>query len=241
MKRRLLTFAAILVLVMTPTKGQEFSLTEDFLTEFEADLIRLAQEPSARIPQYLHFAKLRLALIDQLLKKDEPGRGARVHKNVTELSRIVEAVDMVVDDALLRDADLSKTIPTMLNTEKELLSRLEEIRDMAPDDLWRFEFALDDAIDVLSDSIEITSEDLGTRKSGLIEADGAEKAAREKMMSPTRRQEVKEAAKEEEKEEAQRETKRPSLLDTGEKTFPEQQREEQLRREQRKQDRENKE
>jgi hypothetical protein len=129
---------------------------------------------------------------------------------------------MVIDDALLRDADISKTIPVLLNTERELLSRLEAIREKDPDDLWRYEFVLEDAIDVLEDSIEITADDLAARKSGLIEADGAEKAAREKTMSQQRREEVQEAEQEQQKEEKERERKRPSLLKKGE-SLPSQQ------------------
>lgn len=222
MKGALLRVFSIATLVAAPVIGQEILVTKDFLTEFEADQIRLAQDPNERIPFYLQFAKLRLALIDQLLAKEELGRGAKVHDNLSELGRIVEAVDMVIDDALLRDADISKTIPVLLNTERELLSRLEVIREQDPDDLWRYEFVLEDAIDVLEDSIEITSDDLAARKSGLIEADGAEKAAREKTMSQQRREEVQEAEQEVQKEEQERERKRPSLLKKGE-SLPSQQ------------------
>jgi hypothetical protein len=216
MKGALLHVFSVAALVAAPAFGQEISMTRDFLTEFEADQIRVAQDPNERIPFYLQFAKLRLALIDQLLAKEELGRGAKVHDNLADLGRIVEAVDMVIDDALLRDADISKTIPVLLNTEREWLSRLEAIRVKDPDDLWRYEFVLEDAIYVLEDSIEISSDDLAARKSELIEADGAEKAAREKTMSPERREEVREAEQEQQGEEKEREKKRPSLLKKGE-------------------------
>jgi hypothetical protein len=223
MKGSLLHALSVATLVAAPAFGQEVLLTKDFLTEFEADQIRLAQDPNERIPFYLQFAKLRMALVDQLLAKDELGRGAKVHDNISELGRIVEAVDMVVDDALLRDADISKAIPALLNTERELLSRLEAIQEKDPDDLWRYEFVLEDAIDILDDSIEITSNDLAARKSGLIEANGAEKAAREKTMSQERREEVQKVEQEQKKEEKERERKRPSLLKKGE-SLPSQQR-----------------
>jgi hypothetical protein len=164
----------------------------------------------------LHFAKLRLALVDQFLAKEELGRGAKVHDNISDLGRIIEAVDMVVDDALLRDVDLSMTIPLLLNAEREFLSRLEAIQEKDPDDLWRYEFVLEDTIDVLEDSIEITSDDLAARKNGLIESDGAEKAAREKTMSRQRSEEVQQVKEEQQEEEAEFERKRPSLLKKGE-------------------------
>jgi len=223
MKSSLLRVLFVATLVAAPAFGQEILMTKDFLTEFEADQIRLAQDPNERIPAYLQFAQLRMALIDQLMAKEELGRGAKVHDNISEVARIIEAVDMVVDDALLRDADISKTVMPLLNTERELLSRLVAIQDKDPDDLWRYEFVLEDAIDILEDSIEITSEDLTARKSGLIEADGAEKAAREKTMSQKRLEEVQQAEQEQQKEEKEQERKRPSLLKKGE-TLPSQRR-----------------
>lgn len=216
-----LTATMVMVAVATsPIAGQEFSLGRDFLTEFEADQVRLAQDPNDRIPLYLEFAKLRLALVDQLMAKEEPGRGAKVHDNLSELGRIIEAVDMVVDDALLRDIDLSKSLPELLNTERELLSRLERLAETDPVDLWRYEFVLEDAVYILTDSIEITSEDPNVRKQELIEADDAEKAAREKLMSPERRKDVQETEREARKEEQEQQRKRPSLLKEGE-TLPE--------------------
>src|SRR5690606_33438313 len=95
----LLHVFGVAAFVAAPVFGQEILITKDFLTEFEADQIRLAQDPNERIPAYLQFAQLRLALVDQLLAKDELGRGAKVHDNISELARIIEAVDMVVDDA----------------------------------------------------------------------------------------------------------------------------------------------
>lgn len=223
MKGSLLRVFAGAALVAAPAFAQEILVGKDFLTEFEADQIRLAQDPNDRIPAYLQFARLRMALIDQLLAKEELGRGVKVHDNISEVGRIIEAVDMVIDDALLRDADLTKTITPLLNAEREFLSRLEAIQDEDPDDLWRYEFVLEDAIDILEDSIEITSADLAARKDGLIEADGAEKAAREKTMSPERREETQQIEQEEKKEEEKRERKRPSLLKKGE-SLPSQQR-----------------
>jgi hypothetical protein len=221
MKGLLLHMLGVALFVASPAFGQEIIVTKDFLTEFEADQIRIAQDPNERIPAYVQFAKLRMALVDQLLAKEEAGRGAKVHENLSQVGRIIEAVDMVVDDALLREVDLTKTIEPLLAAEREMLSRLETIQETDPDDLWRYEFALEDAIYILEDSIEITSQDLVARKDALIENDGAEKAAREKTMSQQRREELQQAEQEQQKEETEREKKRPSLLKKGE-TLPSQ-------------------
>lgn len=210
---RFTVLAAILGLLLSaPARAQEISTRADFLTEFEVDLIRKAQEPQDRVPQYLEFAKLRIALIDQLLAKDELGRGAKVHKNLDELGRIIEAVDMVIDDALVKESDLDEVIPQLLATEKDLLSRLEAVQDLDAADVWRYEFVLEDAIDILADSIEITSDDPTARKVELVEAEANEKSARDATMTESRREEMDEVEEAEEEEVK----KRPSLLKDGE-------------------------
>jgi hypothetical protein len=207
-------FLAVMVALLASgsIRAQEVFVGEDFLTEFEADLIRVAQQPSDRVPQYLEFAKLRIALVDQLLAKEEPGRGAKVHKNLDELGRIVEAIDMVIDDALVKEADLEKTIPELLAVEQDLLTRLEAIQDEDADDLWRYEFVLEDAIDILADSIEMTTDDPTARKIELVEAEASDKAAREETMTEARKKDMEQV--EEGQEEEVR--KRPSLLKEGE-------------------------
>ena len=60
---RLLQFAAALAFAMGVVAAQD----RDFLTSDEADQIREAQEPNARLKLYVDFAKQRVAMIDQLL------------------------------------------------------------------------------------------------------------------------------------------------------------------------------
>jgi len=207
----------LLALATAPLAAQqEWIGTRDFLTEHEVDQIRMAQEPNLRIQTYLHFATLRLALLDQLFETDEAGRGGKVHQNLDEFGRILEAVDMVIDDALLRDVDLTEGLELVREQEPQFLAKLEKIRDSEPDDLWRYEFVLEDAIEITNDSMELAGVDARERKRELIEADEAEKAAREATMTATRREEVKEAQQAVEQQEEEVESKRPSLLKPGE-------------------------
>ncbi len=206
-----------LVLAASPLAAQqEWIGTRDFLTEHEVDQIRMAQDPNVRLETYLHFATLRLALLDQLFETEEAGRGGKVHQNLDEFGRILEAVDMVIDDALLRDIDLTEGLELVRTQEPLFLARLEKIRDSEPEDLWRYEFVLEDAIEITNDSMELAGVDARERKRDLIEADEAEKAAREATMTATRREEVKEARQEIEQQEEEAESKRPSLLKPGE-------------------------
>lgn len=208
-----LLFLSVLAL---PLAAQEYLGTKDFLTQHEVEVIREAQDPNERIPAYLHFATLRLELVDQLLGKEQAGRGAKIHDNLEEYGRIVEAIDMVVDDALLRDLDIAETMATLVTTEEGFLKRLESIEERSGDDLWRYEFVLEDALELTGDSIELSSADLGERKRDIIEGDEAEKAARERMMSDARRKEMEKEKSEQQQTEEKFESKRPSLLKEGE-------------------------
>jgi hypothetical protein len=196
--------------------GQEFLGEKDFLTQHEIDIVREVQEPNERVAAYLHFAALRLELVSQLLAKEEEGRGGQIHDNLDQYGRILEAVDFVIDDGLVRDVDLTKAYEALATQENEFLTKLKAIQESDPEDLWRYEFVLEDAIEITSDSLELASEDSSERKRDILEADDAERAAREKATSEAKRTEMEKAQKKVESKEAEFERKRPTLLKKGE-------------------------
>lgn len=207
---------AVVAVLAAPLGAQEWIGSNDFLTEHEVDLIREAQEPNLRVQTYLDFVALRLELVNQLLLKEEAGRGAKIHRNLNEIGRILEAVDMVIDDALLRDVDLTESLALLRERETALLARLEEIQASDPEDIWRYEFVLEDAIEIATDSLELAGVDASERKRDLIDSDEAEKAARETTMSAERLKDVEAAKKSQADVEQEAERKRPSLLKKGE-------------------------
>lgn len=189
---------------------------EDFLTDHEADIIRVAQEPNDRILAYLHFAHLRLELVDQALASDDKARSNQIHKNIEQYGRIIETIDLVIDDAAIDRVDLGKSMAKLAEAEQEYLARLERIQAKSASDQWAYEFVLQDAIDITNDSRELALEDLGDRARKVLEADAGEKKKRRTMMTPERRKEVEKAEKEQE-EESGAKRKRPTLLKPGEK------------------------
>ncbi|MCY4189366.1 MAG: hypothetical protein OXD30_12865, partial [Bryobacterales bacterium] len=88
--------------MLAPTLGQEFSRAREFLTDYEIEVLRENQDLDKRISAYTKFAALRLELIEQEFAKQEAGRGAKVHRSLREYGAIIQAIDDVIDDALLR-------------------------------------------------------------------------------------------------------------------------------------------
>src|SRR5579864_4445350 len=139
----------------------------DFLTSDEADQIREAQDPNARVQLYLHFAKQRLDQIKQLMAKDKPGRSALIHDLLEDYSNIIDALDNVTDDSLKRKKSVDLGIVKVRDGEKGMLADLQKIQDSNPKDLERYEFVLKAAIDSTSSSID-ASQDMGHRATEVL-------------------------------------------------------------------------
>ncbi len=208
---------ALAFLVLAPAYAQEFVGGRDFLTDYEVDVLRDKQGFEDRIEAYVKFAALRLELVDQSLEEAEAGRGAKVHRSLKEYGLIIQAIDDVIDDALLRNRKMDGALAGLLEAERRFQSRLAAIAAEPEDDAWRYEFVLEDAIGITQDSMELLAEDLGDRKQEVVRQEEVEKQRQQERMAPERRQEVERERKVEAAETADRERKRPSLLRPGEK------------------------
>jgi hypothetical protein len=158
-----------------------FAQERDFLTADEVDQIREVQEPNARLKLYVLFARTRVALLEQFLNKEKTGRAALIHDTLEDYTHIIEAIDTVADDALVRKLPLDVGMKEVATAETEMLTKLQKIEEAAPKDLPRFEFALKNAIDTTSDSKELSEEDLHTRAGEVTAQEKKEKQDRKAL------------------------------------------------------------
>jgi len=192
--------------------GAPAAAQRDFLTADEVDQIRIAQEPDLRIQFYQKFAEQRLSMLEQLLGQKKTGRSGVIHDTLEQYTQIIEAIDTFIDDALARKRPVT-SLEALTKSQREMLAKLEKIKESNPADLERYQFVLDNAIDTTRDSIEMSEVDLKTRTQTVEQQEADIRKDRQQMMTPERQAEAK---KQEEKEKAA-EKKRPSLYRKGEK------------------------
>ena len=189
----------------------------DFLTTDEADQVRLAQEPDVRLQLYVQFAKQRVDFVQSLLAQEKAGRSSLIHEALEDYTKILEAIDTVSDDALLRGMKPELGIKAVAEAEKGFLSALEQVQQSEPRDLERFRFALVTAIETTHDSLEMSLEDLHERSNTVVERDKQERKELETMMTPESAKERREQTAETKKKDDEQKRKAPSLYKKGEK------------------------
>lgn len=205
----LIVATTIAMLLTAPAPAQR-----DFLTSDEVDQLRIAQEPDPRLRLYLNFARQRADQLEQLFAKPATGRSSMIHELLTQITRIVEAIDTVIDDALRKGREL-ESIEFVAKDHRKLLVKLHAFLEKEPSDLDRFQVALENAIDTLEDSAEMAEEDLGTRRGGV----GARETETRKRVQEMSTPEAVKAAEEVRAKEETVKKNRPTLLRKGE-TIP---------------------
>jgi flagellar biosynthesis/type III secretory pathway chaperone len=183
----------------------------DFLTADEVDQLREAQAPDDRLKMYVLFARQRVDLLGQLFAKEKTGRSLLIHDTLDQYTKIIEAIDTVVDDALARKRPVT-VLPHVAKEERELLAKLEKFSQVQAPDAERYRFSLDQAIDTTKDSADTSEVDLGERTREVEANEKRIEKEREAMSAPSK--DDKQQAAAEKKPAAPK--KKASLLKKGE-------------------------
>jgi hypothetical protein len=192
----------------------------DFLTGDETAQIKDAQDPNARIQLYARFARRRIDLIKSLLSKDKQGRSIVIHDALDDYAQILDAIDAVIDDALVRKIDVKPSMMALANYERDCLPMLKRIRDSHPNDLDRYDFVLKTAIDATTDGIESASADMDERAKDVQHKADVDRKAVEQMETPADRDAKKKQEKKDADQQQPSQRKPPTLLRPGEKLGP---------------------
>jgi len=188
---------------------------KDFLTPDEVERIREAQDPNLRLTLYSDYAKQRLDLLKQLFAKEKPGRSILIYNQLDQYTKIIEAIDVVADDALRRKLDLTLGITEVAKAETKMLAELEKFAASEPKDISRYEFVLKTAIETTQDSLEISQQDLKDRSRTVTERDTAQRKDRDALLTVEDKKEKAEAEKK--SGETERKTRKaPTLRKKGE-------------------------
>jgi len=198
-------FCSALAILFAP--GLAGAQNRDFLTGDEVDQIREAQDPNARLQLYVQFAKVRIALVEQLLSKEKPGRSTIIHDTLDDYSHVIEAIDTVADDALKRKLDITEGMKLVASAEKEMAESLSKLDANPQKDYARYEFVLKQAIETTQDSAELSALDLKSRAASVAQREQREK---KELEANTHGEDVKQQQGEEKKD-ADKKKKAPTL------------------------------
>ncbi len=204
---------ALLACLCLPAAAQR-----DYLTPDEIEQLRLVQEPGPRLQLYMRFARQRVDMLEQLFAKRQTGRSGLIHDTLEQVTQIIEAIDMNIDDAIRRQKAL-ESLDALVSGQKELLAKLETLAQKEEPDRARYEFALDTALETLRDSIEMNEQDLEDRTLSVQNKEKALRQQRDELLAPDRKEELEKERKrvEAEKEGVAPGKKKPTLLKPGER------------------------
>lgn len=190
----------------------------DFLTPDEVEQLRLVQEPGPRLQLYLKFARQRVDMLEQLFSKRQTGRSGLIHDTLEQVTQIIEAIDMNIDDAIRRQKPIDK-LEGVVSEQKELLAKLEAMAAKEEPDRPRYQFAMEQTVETLRDSIEMNEQDLKERTLSVQDKEKALREERDELLAPERKEQLEKERKriESEKEGVAPGKKRPTLLKPGEK------------------------
>lgn len=179
------------VLVLSCTIGAllpAFAQEREPLNDKEVDELReAAMEPAKRLKLYLMFSGERLINIDNLQGNNKAdNRGAQIHDLLQDFGTLIDEMDDNIDEYARRAQDMRKVLPDVIQSETEFQTKLRELQQStlndpkAAQEVRTYNFALQDAMDSLRESIEDAQKTLADQTEQFKELDEKQKQEKKK-------------------------------------------------------------
>jgi len=191
-----LTAGLALSMPLAPECGQK----DDVLTDWEADKLREAQEPSERIKVYLELAQSRIDLFEQFRKKPEDPRYDNARYLVETLEHhiaILEELKNWIEYQYAQKGDMRKGLRALLEQGPRQLEQIRGIKQSPDAYTSAYQSTLRDAIEDWNDMLDGATRALATQEKQFAEMKQAEKEA--VRLDKQRRKEEERRTKEEKK------------------------------------------
>jgi hypothetical protein len=150
------TVATPAAVASTATAAAAPQEKKDYLTDAEADRIRDAETPNARVKLYIFYASDRLKKFQYEVARTVPER-----KREETLNGLLNAYSGCVDDAadllnleIDKGSDIREALKEMVTQGKEFLAALDKIQQAGGPELDIYKDTLEDAIEGTQDAVK---------------------------------------------------------------------------------------
>jgi hypothetical protein len=130
----------------------------DPLNEREIDQMRESADfPDKRLELMIHFARARMASIDQLRTgaKNAKDRPMQIHDLLQDFSSLLDEIDDNVDTYASHKTDIRKGLKLLIEADSEWALKLRNLKDQSPpEELEQYSFALANARDAVTDGAD---------------------------------------------------------------------------------------
>jgi hypothetical protein len=148
----------VLVCCWVATAGAQLRRREP-LTPLEIDQLRdAAMDPSTRLKLFVHFARTRLAAVEQA--RNDPkatDRGQQTHDRLQEFVDIYDELNENIDNFIERKEDLRKPLKAVIEADNEFQAKLLAMKSAGsagPKEAEQTRFLLDNALETVATGVQ---------------------------------------------------------------------------------------
>jgi hypothetical protein len=129
------------------------------LTPDEIDQLRdAAMDPYARLKLFIHFARARLAALEQIRKDPKvTDRAQQTHDRLQEFVDIYDELNENIDNFISRKEDMRRPLRAVIEADNDLRARLLALKgapDAGPKEVDQYRFLLDNALEAVATGVQ---------------------------------------------------------------------------------------